>query len=123
MQYFKYAEFCLFVQIIHKNISRTQVKKQNQWTTNQKIRAELLIKNYPLLHKAYKHTLEFRNIYEQTSKEIAKEQMINWIEKTKLLKLNDFNTAENSLKYHLETILNFFIIRHTNANAESLILK
>ena len=94
-------------------------KKQNQWTANQKIRTELLFKNYPLLHQAYKHTLEFRNIYEQSSKEIAKEQIINWIEKTKLLKLNDFNTAANSLKYHLETILNFFIKRRTNANAES----
>ncbi|WP_262891099.1 ISAon1 family transposase [Flavobacterium muglaense] len=58
-------------------------KKQNQWTTNQNIRAELLFKNYPLLHQAYKHALELRNIYEQTSKEIAKEQIIKWIEKTK----------------------------------------
>jgi len=93
-------------------------KKQNQWTDNQKIRTELLFKNYSSLHQAYKHTLEFRNIYEQTSKEIAKEQILKWIEKTKLLNLNDFNTAANSLKYHLETILNFFIKRHTNANAE-----
>ncbi|MET3012691.1 transposase, partial [Flavobacterium psychrophilum] len=30
-----------------------------------------------------------------------------------------FNTAANSLNYHLETILNFFKNRHTNANAES----
>ena len=94
-------------------------KKQNQWTENQKIRAELLFKNYPILNQAYKHTLEFRNIYEQTSKEIAKQQMLNWIEKTKTLNLIDFNTAANSLKYHLETILNFFKNRHTNANAES----
>lgn len=94
-------------------------KKQNQWTDNQKIRAELLFKNYPSLHQGYKHTLEFRNIYEQSSREIAKEQILAWIEKTKSLKLNDFNTAANSLKYHLETILNFFIKRHTNANAES----
>ena len=94
-------------------------KKTNEWTPNQKVRAELLFKIYPHLHQAYKHTLEFRNIYEQTSKELAKEQFLNWIEKTKLLKLNDFNTAANSLKYHLETILNFFIKRHTNANAES----
>jgi len=94
-------------------------KKQNQWTDNQKIRAELLFKNYPSLHQGYKHTLEFRNIYEQTSREIAKEQILAWIEKTKSLQLNDFNTAANSLKYHLETILNFFIKRHTNANAES----
>jgi len=94
-------------------------KKQNQWTDNQKIRAELLFKNYPSLHQGYKHTLEFRNIYEQSSREIAKEQILAWIEKTKSLKLNDFNTAANSLKYHLETILNFFVKRHTNANAES----
>lgn len=94
-------------------------KMESQWTENQKIRAELLFKNYPSLHQAYKHTLEFRSIYEQTSKQLAKEQILNWIEKTKLLKLDDFNTAANSLKYHLETILNFFIKRHTNANAES----
>jgi transposase len=94
-------------------------KKQNQWTDNQKIRAELLFRNYPSLHQGYKHTLEFRNINEQSSREIAKEQILAWIEKTKSLKLNDFNTAANSLKYHLDTILNFFVKRHTNANAES----
>lgn len=94
-------------------------KKSNEWTENQKIRAELLFKNYPLLHQAYKHTLEFRNIYEETSREIAQEKILNWIQKTKLLNMNVFNTAANSLSYHLETILNFFVKRHTNANAES----
>lgn len=94
-------------------------KKRSDWTENQKIRAELLFKNYPLLDQAYKHTLEFRNIYEETSREIAQEKIENWIAKTKLLNLTDFNTAANSLKYHLETILNFFIKRNTNANAES----
>ncbi len=94
-------------------------KKPNDWTENQKIRAELLFKNYPHLHKAYKHTLEFRNIYEETSRELAKEKILNWIEKTKLLEMTVFITPANSLKYHLETILNFFIKRHTNANAES----
>lgn len=95
------------------------VKKTNQWTENQKARAKLLFKNYPLLHQAYKHTLEFRNIYEETSREIAKEKILNWIQKTKLLNMTVFNTVANSLNYHLETILNFFIKRHTNANAES----
>jgi transposase len=94
-------------------------KKRSDWTENQKIRAELLFKNYPLLDQAYKHTLEFRNIYEETSREIAQEKIENWIAKTKLLNLTVFNTAANSLKYHLETILNFFIKRNTNANAES----
>ena len=94
-------------------------KKPNQWTENQKIRAKLLFENYPLLYQAYKHTLEFRNIYEETSREIAKEKIINWMQKTKLLNMTVFNTVVNSLNYHLETILNFFIKRHTNANAES----
>lgn len=95
------------------------LKNKVNWTENQKQRAELLFKNYPLLHDAYKHTMEFRNIYEEQSKELAREKFLNWIEKTKLLKLNTFNTAANSLKYHLETILNFFTLRLTNANAES----
>ena len=94
-------------------------KKPNDWTENQKIRATLLFKNYPLLHQAYKHTLEFRNIYEETSREIAKEKIMHWIQKTKLLNMTIFNTVANSLNYHLETILNFFIKRNTNANAES----
>jgi hypothetical protein len=29
----------------------------------------------------YIHTLEFRNIYEETSRELAKEKIVNWIEK------------------------------------------
>jgi len=60
-------------------------KKSNEWTENQKIRAELLFKNYPLLHQAYKHTLEFRNIYEETSREIAQENMLLPILRTKYL--------------------------------------
>ena len=94
-------------------------KKENQWTENQKERAKLLFENYPLLQKAYKHTMEFRNIYEMTVKQDAKQKIINWITDTKLLEMNIFNTVANSLNYHLETIINFFINRNTNANAES----
>lgn len=94
-------------------------KKPNEWTENQKTRAELLFQLYPLLHKAYKHTLEFRNIYEQTDNMLAREKFNQWIDDTKQLEMNVFNTAANSVKYHLETILNFFKNRFTNANAES----
>lgn len=95
-------------------------KKPNEWTQNQKQRALLLFERYPLLHKAYKHTLEFRNIYEQQLKSAARDRFNRWIEDTAKLEMNVFNTAANSLKYHLETILNFFDNnRLTNANAES----
>ena len=94
-------------------------KKPNQWTENQKLRAELLFKKYPLLEQAYKHVLEFRSIYEEKCKLQAREKINLWKEDKKKLKINVFNTAVNSLKYHLETILNFFDNRNTNANAES----
>lgn len=95
-------------------------KKPNEWTENQKQRAEILFKRYPELHKAYMHVLDFRNIYEQKSKSVAKQMFENWIEDTINLEMNVFNTASNSIKYHLETILNFFDEnRFTNANAES----
>lgn len=94
-------------------------RKPNEWTENQKQRAKLLFERYPLLHQAYNHTLEFRNIYQEKLKSRAKERFEQWIKDTSKLEMNVFNTAANSLKYHMDTILNFFKDRFTNANAES----
>ena len=94
-------------------------KTPNNWTDNQRIRAEILFQNYPTLAQAYKHTLEFRNLYENKNKETARKEFQDWITKTKLLKINVFNTVANSVESHLENILNFFNNRNTNANAES----
>jgi len=92
-------------------------KKPNQWTPNQKQRAELLFKKYPQIEKAYKHTLEFRSIYGFTDKLRAKEHFTKWIEDTFENKLETFFTTANTVT--AENILNFFINRNTNANAES----
>ncbi len=94
-------------------------KKPNQWTLHQKMRADILFELYPKIHQAYNHTLAFRNIYENSDKITAREKFIKWMEATKELEMNVFNTATNSLKYHMDTILNFFNNRLTNANAES----
>jgi transposase len=94
-------------------------KKKTEWTENQEERASILFEKYPLLEQAYKLVIEFRNIFEQTKREVAKQKFISWVQKTKTLGTTVFNTAANSLNYHLETILNFFINRNTNANAES----
>lgn len=94
-------------------------KKKNDWTENQKQRAEILFKLYPTIEKAYKHTLEFRSIYEKKCKIEAKQRFECWFEDTEKLGFKNFNTAVNSIKYHFETILNFFDNRNTNANAES----
>ena len=94
-------------------------KKPHQWTENQSKRAKLLFKKYPQLEVAYKHTQEFRNIYDLSDKLIAKERFEKWIENTFENKLETFYTSANTLKANFTNILNFFNNRNTNANAES----
>lgn len=94
-------------------------KKPSNWTPNQQLRAEILFREFPELKKAYKHTLSFRKIYENTCTIKAKEKFNLWISKTKQLSIKEFNSAANSINYHMDNIINFFNNRHTNANAES----
>lgn len=94
-------------------------KKPADWTENQKLRATILFREYPHLKKAYEHTMEFRNIYEDFSVCRAKKRFIDWINKTNTLEIKEFNTVANTVKNNLENITNFFINRNTNANAES----
>ena len=94
-------------------------KDSKKWTENQKQRAELLFKEFPELKRMYNHVMSFRNIYENKSKQTAELQFIDWIEKTKKLKIDEFNSTAKSISYHLDNILNFFDNRSTNANAES----
>lgn len=95
------------------------MKKPNEWTNNQKHRALILFKRYPQLHTAYKHTLEFRYIYESKNQISASKLFKNWIEKTFINQLDTFYTTANTVKANFVNILNFFINRNTNANAES----
>jgi len=94
-------------------------KKPNDLTENQVSRSKLLFKLYPELEQAYKHTLEFRSIYENTDQLKASEKFNFWIEDTFENKLETFYTTANTVKANFENILNFFIKRNTNANAES----
>lgn len=94
-------------------------KTEEDWTANQAKRAAILFEKYPTLEVAHKLTLQFRAIYKNTSKTIALEQFTKWKNKVELLNIEEFNTATNSIEYHLDNILNFFDNRNTNANAES----
>lgn len=94
-------------------------KKKENWTSSQMERAGLLFTKYPDLQHAYNHTLSFRNIYEDQDKESARKRFNTWITEIKELKIKEFNTVADSIENHLEDILNFFINRNTNANAES----
>jgi transposase len=92
---------------------------EDDWTLNQSKRAAILFEKYPCLRQAYRLCLAFRNIYKNLSKEKALLQFIQWKQDVAKTQIDEFNTAVNSIEYHLENILNFFDNRSTNANAES----
>jgi transposase len=94
-------------------------KKKEDWTTNQQQRATILFKKYPHLQHAYHHTLAFRNIYEDKNIASAKTRFTKWIDEVLEKETKEFYTVANTVKNNLENILNFFINRNTNANAES----
>lgn len=97
----------------------TLAKKPHEWTSRQKERMSLLFEKYPILKVAYYHVLEFRNIYENTNKKKAREAFYIWLEKNNDVEIKEFNTVGRTVYYNLENILNFFVNRNTNANAES----
>lgn len=94
-------------------------KKEGDWTENQKCRAAILFREYPLIKRAYYHVMEFRNIYEQTCPKTARVMFLRWIEKTHDLNLKEFFTMANTVRNNIDNIVHFFINRSTNANAES----
>jgi transposase len=95
------------------------VKKSNEWTQNQQQRAQLLFERYPILKSAYYHVLELRAIYQNKNRTQAQVDLTRWIFKTRDLNIKEFNTVANTIQDKMDTILNFFQFRNTNANAES----
>ena len=93
--------------------------KEEQWTLNQKERADILFTNYPLLKTAYHEVLAFRNIYEQTNTDMARLKFEAWVKKVHDNEMKAFYTVANTVNNNLDNIVNFFKNRSTNANAES----
>lgn len=94
-------------------------KNQKNWTDTQKQRAIILYREYPELRKAYNHSMQLRNIYENSCKKRSEQQLDRWIVDTENIGIEQFNTTAKSILYNKGNILNFFINRNTNANAES----
>ena len=94
-------------------------KNKENWTESQVQRAAMLFKRYPEIEHAYHQTLAFRNIYEDKNMQSAKTRFNSWITEITEKEVKEFYTVANTVKHNLDNILNFFINRHTNANAES----
>lgn len=94
-------------------------KKEKQWTESQKQRAGILFSKYPQLEIAYRNVIKLRAFYELKYQMDAMVQLKEWIDNTRKLGIKQFNSVTNSIENHFETVLNFFWLRSTNANAES----
>ena len=95
-------------------------KSESKWTPTQKIRAELLFEQYPLLKTAYELAMRLNYIFENTKvKELAFTRLAQWYNKIELSNIDSFGTVARSIQANYLSILNFFDYRSTNAAAES----
>ena len=95
-------------------------KHKSKWTESQRLRAGIIFENYPELKKAYDLAMELTDIYNARSiKDAARLKLARWFNKVEKLGVDNFYTVIDTFKNHYDTILNFFVNRATNANAES----
>lgn len=95
-------------------------KPSNKWTSRQKERSVILFAQFPSLEDGYKLSMQFRSFYEQSeTQEEGRRHFDEWYKKVEEKNFDAFRTAAEYLHHHLETILNYFPLRSTNASAES----
>ena len=99
-------------------------KLPNEWTEQQKQRAQILFNNYSEIKEAYYLIVKFRKWY-QTSKskvniKLKENQLINWMNEAVDVGIYEIENFIHLLKTHMNYILNYFLNFETNANAESL---
>lgn len=92
----------------------------SQWKDSQKRRAEILFREFPDLHKAYKLSLHFRSIYESKKEpENIRPKLRAWYEKVSRSEIKEMLAAACTVERHEGRVLNYFENRATNASAES----
>jgi len=95
-------------------------KSSSKWTNSQKERAVVLFEAFPELQSAYDLTICFRGIYETSkTREEAEHRLMEWFQTVDTSTFDSFKTIAHYLQDHIDTILNYFPDRSTNASAES----
>lgn len=90
------------------------IKDPNQW-----LRLRIAFDRHPELERAWHHTQELGAVYRNTDRSTAGNQLDRWIAETYRYDHENFKSAAESIRWHRDTILNFFDNRSTNASAES----
>lgn len=95
-------------------------KKESLWTQSQRIRAEILFKEYPDIKKGYYLSMRLGLIYHQCKfKDIALTRLARWYDEVDKSGFLTFGRVARSIQTHYLDIINFFERRATNAAAES----
>jgi transposase len=95
-------------------------KTPSKWSDSQKIRAQILFKEFPDIQKAYQLTCGLSDIYNRNiEKGVALTKMARWFNEIELSGFKSFATIRRTFEMHYPNILNFFENRSTNAFAES----
>ena len=95
-------------------------KKESLWTQSQRIRAEILFKEYPDIKKGYYMAMRLGSIYHQCKfKDIALTRLARWYDEVDKTGFLTFGRVARSIQTHYMNIINFFERRTTNAAAES----
>ncbi len=95
-------------------------KSHEKWTESQKIRANILFKEYPKIKQAYDLSNGLRIIYNNCyDQDIAMTRLAQWYNKVEMSEFKSFKTVMNTISLNYKGILNYFKNRSTNASAES----
>lgn len=95
-------------------------KKEKAWSKSQKLRAEILFREYPKLKKAYHLSQRLGLIFHQCKlKDVALTRLARWYDEVDRSGFLSFGTVARSIQTHYLNIINFFENRSTNASAES----
>ena len=102
--------------------NRQLVMSRDKWSKSQKARAKILFGLYPKLEEAYNLINSLRAIFrnDKLNKETAKTKLQSWYDKVAACTLREVKAVRDTIKFHEDEILNYFIARQTNASAESL---
>lgn len=95
-------------------------KKESLWTQSQRIRAEILFKEYPDIKKGYYMAMRLGSIYHQCKfKDMALTRLARWYDEVDKSGFLTFGRVARSIQTHYLNIIHFFERRATNAAAES----
>jgi transposase len=93
-------------------------KRPNQWTKQQRQRADILFEEFPLIKRAYFLYIDFKEGYSMNRTQ-AEFHFKDWVLKAERSGIAELKIAAGSIKSRLGGILNYLVNRTTNAALEN----